>query len=113
MKERQLIEKWIEELRSELEELDTSREEIDELNFKIEKLRIIEDMIKRSDPKDEPRGTDDIVKKCSDERKWLEEERDEKEEIIIDPDIELEVLFRKQVIKCLDELYSRREGKDE
>ena len=113
MKERQLIEKWIEELRSELEELDTSREEIDELNFKIEKLRIIEDMIKRFDPKDEPRRTDDIVKKCSDERKWLEEERDEKEEIIIDPDIELEVLFRKQVIKCLEKLYSGREGKDE
>jgi len=113
MKERQLIEKWIEELRSELEELDTSREEIDELNFKIEKLRMIEDMIKRFDPKDEPRRTDDIVKKCSDERKWLEEERDEKEEIIIDPDIELEVLFRKQAIKCLEKLCLQGERKDE
>jgi len=113
MKERQLIEKWIEELRSELEELDTSREEIDELNFKIKKLGIIEDMIKRICPKKEPERIDDIVEKCSDERKWLEEERDEKEEIIIDPDIELEVLFRKQVIKCLEKLYSRREGKDE
>ena len=38
------------------------------------------------------------------ERKWLEEERDEKEEIIIDPDIELEVLFREQAIKCLEKL---------
>lgn len=112
MGKRQLIEKWIEELRSELEELDTSREEIDELNFKIEKLRIIEDMMKRIGPKDEPGRSDEIVKKCSDERKWLEEERDEKEEIIIDPDIELEVLFRKQVVKCLEKLCFQGERKD-
>jgi len=113
MEEKQLVEKWIKELRTELEELDTSREEIHELNFKIEKLEIIEDMTKRIGPKKGPERIDNIVEKCRHARKWLEEKRDEKEEIIIDPDIELEVLFRKQVIKCLEKLYPRREGKDE
>jgi len=113
MEEKQLVEKWIEELRTELEELDTSREEIDEFNFKIEKLGIIEDMTKRVGPKEEPKRIDDIVEKCRDERKWLEEGRDEKKKTIMDPEIELEILFRKQVIKCLEKLYSRREGKDE
>lgn len=61
-------------------------------------------MTKRIGPKKEPERIDDIVEKCRDERKWLEEERDEKEEIIIDPDIELEVLFREQAIKCLEKL---------
>ncbi len=92
MEEKQLVEKWIEELRLELEELDTSREEIDELNFKIEKLGIIEDMTKKIGPKKEPERIDNIVEKCRDERKWLEEKRDEKEEIIIDPDIEFRSL---------------------
>ncbi len=91
----------------------TELEELDEFNFKIEKLGMIEDMTKRIGPKKEPERIDNIVEKCRDERKWLEEKRDEKEEVIIDPDIELEVLFRKQVIKCLERLYSRIEAKDE